>query len=268
MSPPGQRSGPPHGEAAPERHGHHTSTAADCTSPVGSRRGSSAPLPWRDLDAATRDLLANGDRHGRYASQSEVAMSLAVRFRNHGRGLGEYVDALTDSANAASGWYRDLRDGRAGRRRKTARGRAKAVAELERCWAKAGRLPAPRHLDLSDVHERCERARAFAERTLTGRTRASRLCVLDVVLAEARRWRTVRVLAPERLVAESAGVHRHTARRALGDLVAAGVLDRAESSCDGNVFLLNPCTFVVPDSPHFYGVRKTGTTRVHRGAAS
>lgn len=214
------------------------------------------PLPWRRLDADTRRLLVDGDESGRYRSGSELAMSLALRLRNHGRSLDEYIDAMTDSSNAASAWYRELRDGRPagnGKRRKSARGRARAVAELERCWRKAGQRPAPRTLDPADVYERCQAARARARAILPARTRPTRLAVLDAVLDLAQRHRTVRVLAAERDVALAAGVARMTAHCALHDLTVLGVLGRASGRrCEAAVFLVERCSEVRPDTPHLY----------------
>jgi hypothetical protein len=168
------------------------------------RRLADVQLPHRRLDADTLTLLTEGDRTGRYRSGSELAMSLAVRFRNAGRSLDDYLDAMTDASNAASAWYRHLRDGRRGRNRKTARGRDRAIRELERCWHKAGRLPAPRRSETADVYERATALRDRAWNVLEGRTRPTRLRVLDAVLDLAVHHRTVRPMCSVRDVAARA----------------------------------------------------------------
>ncbi|MDQ3662689.1 MAG: hypothetical protein M3454_16865 [Actinomycetota bacterium] len=219
----------------------------------------------------TLRLLRDGDTTGNYPSQSELAMSLAVRFRNHGRTYDEYEDAMTDVNNAASRWYRELRDGRQATDRtdrKSKKGAARAKKELARCWDKAGRLPAPRDLDISDVHERCESVWAFSKARITGRTRVTRLAVLEVVLKEARNHRTVQVLAPERSVAEKAGMCRRTARVSLQDLVQMGALSRAQSDTDGSVFSLEICTHKSPDFLTPLGRGKSGDIYEHKCADS
>ena len=230
-----------------------------------AQRLATCPLPWRDLDADTADLLHHGDTKGRYRSKSELVMSLAVRFRNHGRSRDEYIDALTDSSNAASEWYRELRDGRRGAKRKSARGREKAIKELERCWTKAGRLPAPRHIRAADdIQNRCDKAWRFACGKLTGRSRETRLRVLAAVTAIALRHHTDRPMCPERTIALDAGIDRKTARRALADLVAAGVLRRVAAETDAAVYEIQACTGSTPHLPHPLRREKSGVRKVQR----
>lgn len=223
-------------------------------------------IPWRRFDDLTEQLLRLGDVEGRYRSGSELAMSLAVRFRNHGRTENDYLDEMTDPSNQASRWYRELRDGRSrtpDRRRKSARGRDAAIQELRRCWVKAGWLPAPRTLDTADVYEACRRARTKAEQRCRGRTRATRLKVLAALLDEAMDHKTVRVLAPERSIALAAGVSRKTVRSSLRDLVAAGVVVRVTASAHANVYAVAAGSeFPRPSS--IADVRRSGAVRSHR----
>lgn len=219
-------------------------------------------LPWRTLDVDTERLLRDGDTFGRYRSGSELAMSLAVRFRNHGRSADEYLDAMTTPENTASAWYRNLRDGRRCANRKTARGKSKAETELHRCWTKAGRLPAPRDLDPADVYERGEAARAVVTAKIGARRKMTRLIVLDVLIGYGMRHSTAYVMAAERQVATDAGVHRNTVCAALHDLAAIGVLTRVNASTDAAVYTLNRVHPTCASSASLTGVRTTGTTRV------
>lgn len=220
-------------------------------------------LPWRPLDPDTVELLTDGNTTGRYNSNSDLAQSLALRFRNAGRTRDDYIDAMTDTSNGASVWYRQMRDGRStngSQRRKSPRGRDKAIRELQRCWAKAASMPLPRgRLDASDVMQRVLQVTDAALVRLSGRTRPTRLRVLDAVCQLAIQHSTDRPLAAVRTVALAAGVSTKTASVALRDLVDVGLLRRVGTT-DSYARTYELCTYLT-QTQHTAGSGKSVTDK-------
>lgn len=179
-------------------------------------------MPWAPLDADTLELLRAGDTDGRYREPggdvdvAALACSLALRFRNAGRTLAEYRDAMLDPAHAAYGQTVAHVHHR--------RGLRAAERWLEKRWHRAGDRPRPVSAGGLDP-EAAERFLEWAtdRHDWSGKAGKTDLVMLHVTVALAVQVGDTFALG-ERDAAERADVTRKTARRSLRRLRERGVL--------------------------------------------
>lgn len=182
-------------------------------------------LPWRELDRDTAMMVTGGAAAGEFSDRSKAALSLALRFLNHGRTFREYVEAMTDPTNRISEWFYDLRDGHTGDRatgrpRKSSRGHQAALRELERCWEKAYRRELPKQWTKRDrIRSVLMTDRHRVAGVLPTRRRHTRLAVYDSLVSLAIVHASYTITASKYQLAEAAGCSHPTVWSALADLI-------------------------------------------------
>ena len=192
----------------------------------------SCPQPWKPFDAHTRELIQRGDVRGAYVGHDgatdwpSIVASVALRLRNHGRDLHEYLDTVTNPDHAVSQWYRKLR---------RERGHKRAEAWLIQRWHMAGRRPPPNRPSLAVETIEAFLADANQRHDWKGKAGATDRAVLHVHARRALKFGGTVYSLSVRDMADNAGCQRRTASRAthrlidreLVNLVRAGDVERA-----------------------------------------
>lgn len=128
-----------------------------------------------------------------------------MRYRNHGRTEGEYLDDVTNPDHAVSEWYRTLR---------RTRGHRRAEQWLRLRWHRAGDRPAPTRPQLDPETVAAFLAWAAEHHHWKGRAGATDRTLLHAHAKVAVQVGTVEYAASSRRLAEVAHVQRQTATTA------------------------------------------------------